>query len=369
MKRNGNKKNSDKGGFALIFVMILMTILAILGVGSMARGRYLRLASLRLVQDSRLDWRCDAGLEEAELSLWNGNHDDFTAQSGALVTFTAVTGSNNTYRVRAKAVAGGKTNIVEQTMKVDPKYSEPSLAYNIMAAGTSSGIATNIVFSTGNNADITGSGSIGLVGSMSLGKNVAPDSGVEVWLTGGSNVAADNIHTNQTNVAATNLLNALALQMGDFSDQVDDGGSVSSYTSGPLEMGGQVIELSAPFTFSGINTITGSGTLIIPGNLTLANGSTVTISDDVTVLVGGNFTAENNCGFDGNGNALYVRGSATFENNSTLTGAVLIGDELTVVNRADFTGLVYVDGHLEILNNANLIGAVIADSVYIKNNG
>jgi hypothetical protein len=369
-------KYNVKGGYALVFVMAFLLILSAAGVGILAKARLLRTAGIRWERATQLGWEAQAGIEEAVAYLMDKDNEEGTFDSAfgkAEVTIEEL--ATDVYRASSVAQEGKMIVAVEQILQREraPTTNGISFFPQFYIMGGGSGLA--MLFSKNLNLSGEVAGTMLFVdGSMYFGGPVSTND-ISVFYTGTNNIAMGT-WTNSLPDGAAEVIQAIYDKMAGYETLIDAGGPKTNFVSGKMALNGQTVILSGTalgdYTLNQSVSISGTGTVIVQGNLTVAQNKLMTLASGIDLLVGGNINAGNGFKIIGTNNVIYAGGTLTTQNNvdfSSNGGSILINGNATVnFNNAVLNSFIFIDGKVVFKNNLTMDGILVAQQIEAQNN-
>lgn len=397
-----NKKQQGSEGYVLLGVMVIAVILSLLVVGSMSKGGQLAMAAARSRQRAQDLWFCESAMTRQMANFYGGSYgfpftiDDSGRQVSVDIDISSGTdiGNNKTqYTVVATASSGGEdTCQISQLMTVE-REAVPSVDLETLFSWggntngspfvwTEDGVA--FTFSLDQNGKIQDHtdgeySDVMVYGDASLPKNGFTIDQLNLLVSGSVDNMHADVYDNTNIVSSSEVFDLMTAKMVECEGEITAGGddeyvvvgndNVTVPENGVLVLKGS--DGSSDVFASNVN-ISGTGTVIIEGDLELAQNANFHIATGIDLLVRGSLVAENSFNFNVNGDdaLVYVGGHLSFKNtgNMNVKGALLVDDYMEFKNSSMSDTFVFCNGYVKVENNTHLEGVLICNQFLTGNN-
>lgn len=374
----------NKNGVALVFALLLMSVILILGGAAFNYSLSESFLSQNFVKNTRAFWLAEAGVQKAARALNDGTTAGWSSLPPSGYSLTENLGGGS-YTVQLTctsctnpiATSVGTVGNVQRTVVVRFQ-TESILTYAALAKGqlTMSGNGKTDSYDSsigaynanvgghinkGSDGDVATDGTTNGIINLSANAIVNGDASTG---PGGTVSISDNAHVNGT-TTSNNAINIPDIQVPECLTGLAGSGNyaVGGNTNATLGSGN--------YRYSSLN-IDGNGKLTITGTVKiyLTSSSALNISGNGKLLISGTgnlmIYTDGVCNIAGNG----IVNSTTVPNNLILRSTYSGANGVNITGNGDLKGIVY-SPNTDIINSGNgsIYGCVVGKTVNISGNG
>ncbi len=372
--------NKERGA-ALIYALMLMSMIMILGVAIFSRSISERAISERFVDSTQAFWLEDGAFQEAMFGLNTGNWTSGWAAEGVNKTKSASLGSGN-YTVTVTDIDGSNPQVtamgsvrgIQRTIEattVKEIVTASLFQYSVnskgaVTVGGSSYIDSydssqgsyggGNVFSNGNIGTLSSSaGAISLSGNANVNGNVSIGPGGTVSITQSAAVTG-TITDDNTSVINPIEVPAELVSLSNSGNYSLGGHSTGTLPSGDYKFSSFIVGGSADLTIQGMVRLYLTDSLSVGGtaSISVALGATLIIyNDGLSVIHGNGLVNETNLP----------------KNLQLYSTYVDPGFGVQVTGSSDFYGVIYAsDTKVQISGSSDLFGSIVGKEVAVSGN-
>lgn len=360
-----------KSGASLVIVMISIIIIALIGLGLAQLTSLHGTQTVRFNQSAQSFWIAEGGLNHIINLLMKDSNFRDDVFNNTIVSETA-----------DPFLDGSDTITFSNVQQVDPIDNPLLYEVTINSRGTYRGISREIqvTIETGPGFDsaiwLVGGGATELHAASTEidGKIYIPNGTMDF---GPNGVVPDGAFTTPPADYSGNIKEGF-IEEKDISEflfppavqeAIDfySGLYASNFVSGTTNFNSNISGYTSyddDLTLDGGINITGSGTILISGDLTIGDAN---IGDDISFIVKGDIqTAQNEVLELGQNNAFYSESNITFgKHTQTGAGILLVAQNDIVIdsgnNAAAFKGIIYAGGNVTIASNFEIYGTIVSE--------
>jgi hypothetical protein len=391
------KKQQGSEGYILVGVMIIALIISVLAMASMSKGGGLAIAAERARQNSQNLWFCESGLAQTIANFYSSDFFGFSAafdDSGRAVAVdvdVTYEGTNAVgkfeYTVVATASSGGEAACkIQQLMTVERDVTpDVNLDSGLILGGNTNGVTKSgeeacvcILYNSSNTGNHGTMFTAALVFGDAKIHAGADITSMDIQVTGTCDSSNSKVVDNADIDPPVELFELLNDKMDTYANKIASGGDSTVNYADNLSLNipsGTTMVLkgssgSADVDISNIN-ISGGGTLIVQGDLTLKNGANFNVSSELTLLVAGDLIGKNDSNFNVNNSSaeVYVGGAMDLANSGSVNvqGSLMVEESIVLKNGSFSKTFIFCNDYMEVKNSATIEGILICNQLIAKN--